>query len=188
MIVSIHQPNLFPYYPFFQKMEESDLFVILTHCQFEKNNFQNRFKKDDKWHTMSVNKGLEPILHKRYVSHENDWYKIKASLPEYSKVLSMFDNCISDSLHDTNINIIHRIRNILQIRTKIILDYQTDLKSTDRLIDICKTNNASEYFSGVSGSKYLDLTKFQDAGIKVLFQDESKMIKSPIINILKERL
>ena len=33
MIVSIHQPEHFPYLGFFQKMQESDLFIILDNVK-----------------------------------------------------------------------------------------------------------------------------------------------------------
>jgi len=188
MIVTIHQPNFFAYYPFFQKMEDADIFVILTHCQFEKNNFQNRFNKNSKWYTMSVNKGLDPIYTKTYLSPEKDWKRIKDMLPEYKDVLDLFDDCVDSNLSKMNSNIIFKIKDILNIKTKIIFDYPTELKGTERLVDICLKNGAKTYISGVSGSKYMDLTKFSDSNIKVIFQDETKMVKKPIIDILKNKL
>ncbi len=56
MIISIHQPNFMPWNPFFEKIQQSDMFVCLTQCQFEKNGYQNRFNFNDKWYTMSVKK------------------------------------------------------------------------------------------------------------------------------------
>ncbi len=188
MIVTIHQPNFFPYYPFFQKMEESDIFVIMTNCQFEKNNFQNRFNKDGRWLTMSVNKGLDPINTKRYLNHISDWNRIKNTIPLYKSILNQFDDCISEDLSDTNIKIIYKIRDILNIKTKIVLDYPTSLLSTDRLVDICINNGASKYMSGISGRKYLDLNKFSEKNIDVIFQEETRMIKKPTIDILYEKL
>ena len=188
MIITIHQPNFFPYYPFFQKMEDSNIFVILKHCQFEKNNFQNRFNKDDKWYTMSVNKGLDPIWTKTYLNPEKDWMRIKNMLPEYKNVLKIFDDCVDENLSRMNSNIIFRIRDILNIETEIVFDYYTELKGTERLVDICLRNEATTYISGISGSKYLDLSQFDKNGIKVVFQDESKMIRKPIIDILKNKI
>ena len=53
MKISIHQPNFVPWYPFFQKIQQCDKFIILTHCQFEKNGYQNRFNFNDKgWVTL----------------------------------------------------------------------------------------------------------------------------------------
>lgn len=188
MIITIHQPNFFPYYPFFQKMEDANIFVILKHCQFEKNNFQNRFNKDNKWYTMSVNKGLDPIWTKTYLNPEKDWIRIKNMLPEYKNVLKIFDDCVDENLSRMNSNIIFRIRDILNIETEIVFDYHTDLKGTERLVDICLRNEATTYISGISGSKYLDLSQFDKNGINVVFQDESKMIKKPIIDILKNKI
>ena len=102
MRIAIHQPNFLPWYPFFQKIKEVDRFVILKECQFEKNNYQNRFNFNDRWHTMSVNKGLEPIIEKTYLNPENDWNKIKVNLFEYENTLNLFDGCVSDNLFKTD--------------------------------------------------------------------------------------
>ena len=178
MIVSIHQPNFIPWYPFFQKIEESDVFVLLGHCQFEKNNFQNRFNLNDKWHTMSVNKGLEPITDKKYLNPEKDWNKIKANLKQYCHILDELDECISDNLFETNVSIIRKLCSILDIKTEIVLDYPTDLKSTERLVDICKHYGATKYLSGPSGKKYLDLSAFP-SNIEVEYQSEQT--KKPVL-------
>lgn len=149
MTISIHQPNFFPWYPFFQKIELADKFVILQNCQFEKNNFQNRFNKDGKWYTMSVNKGLEPIIEKKYVFFQRDWMNIKKGLPKYRKILDLFDDCLSENLSETNSNVILKIVDLLKIDTEIIFDYPTNLKSTERLVDISIKNNATTYLSGI---------------------------------------
>lgn len=177
MRIAIHQPNFFPYYPFFQKMESVDRFIILGHCQFEKNNFQNRFDLNG-WNTMAVNSGLEPINKKRYVNHQADWDKIKG---KFNK-LCEFDECITDSLFETNTKLIQKISKKLNINTEIVFDYETELKGTDRLIDLCRHYGGTEYVSGISGSKYLELNKFED--IKLSYQDKSTMLNKSIIELL----
>ncbi len=186
MTVSIHQPNFMPWYPFFQKVESADVFILLSHCQFEKNGFQNRFNFDGKWYTMSTNKGLEPIYKKRYVNAASDWEKIKNSLIGYRKVLSIFDDCISESLVDTNTKIILKIAEMLNIPTRIVPDYETDLQSTKRLVRLCKDFNADKYISGISGKKYLDISLFEKEGIEVEYQEEKAMSKKAIIEILNK--
>jgi hypothetical protein len=173
MIVSIHQSNFVPWYPFFQKIDQSDIFVIMGHCQFEKNNFQNRFNLNDKWHTMSVNKGLEPIVNKRYLNPEKDWNRIKVNLKQYSPVLDELDDCISDNLFETNVSIIKKLCVMLDIQTEIVTDYPTDLKRTERLVDICKHYGATKYLSGPSGKNYLDLSQFGDS-IDVMYQSDQE--------------
>jgi hypothetical protein len=185
MIVAIHQPNFMPWYPFFQKIIDVDIFVTLSYCQFEKNNFQNRFNMDNQWYTLSVFKGLNPIIEKIYVNPQHDWEIIKTRLPNYN--LSIFDECISSSLSHTNIMIINKIAKLLNIKTQIVEDYETNLTGEERLVNICKTYNATTYLSGLSGKKYMNLKEFEKNNIKVIFQDEKEMIKQPILKILKEK-
>lgn len=163
-------------------MQEADLFVILSQTQFRKGGYENRFNVGDKWHTMSVNAGLEPIGLKRYVSVEKDWGYIKKAFR--SKELWRFDKCISSSLFATNVNIINACKELLNIDTPLEFDYLTTLTGTERLIDLCKHYKADKYLSGISGKNYLELSKFEDAGIEVIFQDGSKMIKKALVEVL----
>jgi len=184
MIATIHQPNFMPWYPFFQKVFSADLFIILTRCQFEKNGFQNRFKHQNKWHTMSVKKGLEPIKDKVYLNPEKDWNRIKTNLSQYS-ILNEFDEDISDNLAETNVRIILRICRMLGYsEDRVVLDHETDLGGTDRLVDICKIHNCDTYIAGISGRKYLEQEKFGDIELK--FQDEKVMKKMSILEYLSE--
>ena len=42
MIVGIHQPQYIPWIPYFSKIVQSDIFVLLDDVQFQKNGLQNR--------------------------------------------------------------------------------------------------------------------------------------------------
>jgi len=171
MIVTIHQPNFFPWWPFFEKMEQADLFVCLINCQFEKNGYQNRFNYKNNWYTLSVKKGLDLITEKVYTDPVSNWQTIKNRLPEHRNFLNQFDDCLFSNLAKTNMKMMDRIKDIFNIKTPIVTDYKTDLKSTDRLVDICKTNGATKYLAGTGARSYLDETKFNDAGIEVVFQN-----------------
>ena len=177
--IGIHQPNFFPHLSFFEKMKECDKFVIMVNCQWEKNGYQNRFFLD-RWHTMSVNGGLMDIVSKTYMNPYKDWRRIKERLMGFN--LSQFDSCIGGVLWKTNFEIIEKIKDILSIDTELVLDYKTELRGTERLVDICKRYGAKEYFSGPSGNKYLDVSLFDKAGIKVSFQKKTET--KPIINYL----
>ena len=176
-----------PWYPFFDKIQRADIFVILTHVQFEKNGYQNRFKMDDRWYTLSVYKGLDPINTKKYVNPERDWNKIKINLPQYEHILSKFDDCICDSMANTNIDIIRRIADMLGITTKIVIDFSTDKTATDRLVEICKEYRADTYIAGASGTEYMDVEKFEKEHIKIIYQDLKATIQKPILKILQQR-
>lgn len=181
MIVGCHQTSFFPYYGFFQKMMLCDKFVLMTNCQFEKGNYQNRFNIGETWYTMSVNSGLDLIKNKKYVNKEADWNRIKTNLSGFN--LSQFDGCITNSLADTNISIIRRLQKILGIKTEVVLDYPTKLKSTARLVDICKKHKATVYLSGMSGVNYLDYDLFIKEGIDI--EHQKSIINKPIVEFLK---
>lgn len=189
MTISIHQPNFFAWYPFFQKIEQADNFVIMTHCQYQKNGDQNRFTIENNRYTMSINNKLEEaIFEKKYVNFLNDWVRIKNKLPEFKSVLAQFDDCICENMSETNIKIILKIIDILKIKTNVVYDFETSLVGTDRLVEICEFYKAKTYISGSSGEKYLDLKKFKEKDISVVFQSESDKRKVPILYVLKEIL
>ena len=176
MIVTIHQPNFIPWYPFFQKIQQADIFVLLGHCQFEKNGFQNRFNMDGKWNTMSVKKGLEFINTKQYIDAKKDWERIKNSITKYRHILSEMDDLISDNLYQTNSSIIRYLVKKLDIDTIIVEDYETDLTSTSRLVDICKRNGATTYLAGQGGKDYLNEELFNIENIQVVYQENMNRI------------
>lgn len=172
MIITIHQPNFVPWYPFFEKMMQADVFIILGHCQFEKNGYQNRFFLKHDWNTMSVIKGMYPIKDKIYANPYGDWSKIKNKLSEYSDILTEMDPYISNNLYRTNVSIIKHLAKKLNITTDIVEDYPTDLTSTDRLVDLCKHYGGTTYLAGQGGKSYLDENKFTESGIRVIYQED----------------
>lgn len=188
MKISIHQPNFFPWFPFFQKMFEVDVFVLLNHAQFVKGGYHNRFHLNEKWYTMSVDQtsGFVPIKDKIYKKPANDFQTIIRKLPQYEHILDMFYPFISINVATTNGLIIRRIKDFFPFSTQIVDDYSTKLEATDRLVDICKRYKADEYLAGPSGAMYLELHKFAKEGIKVTFQNTNSIIKRPILEILYE--
>ena len=173
-----------PWMPYFEKVEQADVFVILNHCQFRKNNFQNRFNIGDQWYTLGVIKGNDPIIEKKYKSPSEDWETIKRRLPHYEKLLNEFDECVNDTLWETNGKIIKLIVKKLCIKTSIQSDYPTDKKRSERLLDICKNFGATKYLSGPSGRNYLDLDLFRRENIEVIFPNKAESIKKPILECL----
>lgn len=180
MTIAIHQPNLFPWQPYFQKMRDCDLFVLLGHCQYEKNNYQSRFRADGRWFHMSVNRGMEPIRAKRYVFLEKDWNRLKANWPQ----LAVFDGCMSESLWQTNCAIIYKAMSLLNITTEVTTDYETHLRGTARLVDICLHHGAGKYLAGNGSRKYLDVAMFNQHDIEVIFQEEKGLDKRALVELL----
>lgn len=175
-----------PWEPFFDKCESSDVFVLLGHVQFEKNNFQNRFMLDGRWQTLSVRQGTETIREKKYVQAEVDWHRIKSRIPRHAETLSTFDKHISESLWSTNTEIISDILQRLNIEVQIEFDFPTELKATDRIIELCQRFEANTYLSGPSGANYLDAKRFEKAGITLEFYENKRVTSNSILERLSE--
>lgn len=157
-------------------MAAVDIFVVLTRCQFSREHYQHRFKYRDRWHTMGVRniRHPAPILEKVYASPAEDWAAIKRQLPEHASWFSQFDEHIQPQLWMTNLAIILGIRDLLDIKTEVIIDPIPSCTGTDRLIEIClafkQPQTSVTYLAGRSGGHYMDLEKFKAAGIAVEFQ------------------
>ena len=162
MKISVHQPNLVPHFGFFYKMSQSDLFILLSQCQFEKNGYQNRFfiQSTGKWITKPVCHGLEPLYKKQYVDGNN--------------------------LTRMNTDFILWMRDLLSIDTRVVPDIATSSTSTQRLIDNLNHYGATVYVTHPSAKdKYLDEKLIRGAGIDIEYSDH-RLAKFNILELLLE--
>ena len=151
MLIAIHQPNFIPWMPFFEKMHQSDVFVLLTEVQYTKNGFTNRCKVNDKWWTNPVDKGMKPILDKRYTD--------------------------GSSLVQVNTALIVSMARMLGIDvSKINFDFPTDKTGTERIIEICQKYECNQYLTNPDATnKYLDGDLMDKAEIEIVpFKSENK--------------
>ncbi|MEO0049645.1 MAG: WbqC family protein, partial [candidate division WOR-3 bacterium] len=65
------------------------------------------------------------------------------------------------------------VMSVLDLKVPII--YSSSLKvegtSTERLVNICRAVGADKYLSGPGGRNYMDLSLFEQEGIKVVWQE-----------------
>lgn len=151
MRIAIHQLNFIPWFPYFEKMAQSDIFVFLVHVQFEKNSYINRCKVNGEWWTNPVKHGLIPIIDKQYVGGQ--------------------------SIIGINSQFIYAIARLLDIDvTKIRYDFPTEKKGTERIVELCRVYGANEYLVNPDAvNKYLDEKMLNDNGIKVVpFKSNNK--------------
>ena len=175
MIVSIHQPEHFPYLGFFQKMEESDLFIILDNVKFKKNNFQNRNRflnsnGEEEWFTIPVEKKANSKLIKDVLVSEDFGWKKKLIKQMKLNFDYDFSNIYEgDYIKDMNMNSIRFCRKKLNITTPMI--YSSDLEvngsKSELLYNLCKEVGAVTYLSGRGGLDYLDMDVFNGINLKI---------------------
>jgi len=190
MIVSIHQPEHFPYLGFFQKMNNSDLFVILDNVKFKKNNFQNRNRflngsGEEEWFTVPVekkanSKHIKDVL----VSEDFGW---KKKLIKQMKLNFGYDfNNIYETeyIKDVNMNSIKFCRKELNINTPYVMasELTSSGSKSELLVNICKEVGATTYLSGGSGFNYLDIELF--TGIEVeIFKPQIENYYTTLYNL-----
>lgn len=161
--IAIHQPNLIPNYPFFYKMANCDIFVILSYCDFEKNNFQNRYLLNDsgKWVTKSVSKKGKLIVDKEYTD--------------------------GNYLLPMNMAWINTIKRTLNIKTRIEFDYPTELKGTERLIDLVKHFGGDIYVTNPKAKdKYLDEDLMRSSGIELEYCSPPKHLQKHTFEVFQD--
>jgi len=194
LIVTIHQPNYFPYPGFFQKVLLSDIYVILDRAQFEFD-ITNRNKiitPEGSWSRISVpvKKG-QKFFEVRNVEINNDqpwaeknWdlicksYNDSSFFDLYKTTLNSIFKKKWNLIFDLNFYTLKKVFEWLDIKTEIIFDSELDVaaKSSEHLLNICKKLGATKYLSGPSGINYLNEKIFEQNKIKVEYQKYDPVI------------
>ncbi|OGH37705.1 MAG: hypothetical protein A3B44_00355 [Candidatus Levybacteria bacterium RIFCSPLOWO2_01_FULL_38_21] len=177
MKIAAHQPNFLPNLAFFNKMRLSDLFVVISNLQFEKQEgWQQRHKikglNNDIWLTVPVfgsqNQKVKDVL----INNQADWRKKhiktlemiygKSKGKEYiSEITSVYKKNWK-RLIDLNAEMILTIRDILNIKTPVVIDEEVSGIKHELLINICKKYKGDIYLSGVGAREYLDETRLNE--------------------------
>jgi hypothetical protein len=190
MIVSVHQPQYLPWLGYFHKIAKSDCFVFLDEVQYKVREYQNRnrirIKDGDIWLTVPIiskGKGRQNICEveidndfpwaKRHLKSLKDWYARAGFLSGH---IGFFEEVYSrkwDKLVDLNIYIIDYLLTQFGITPPVYSESKlgTTKMSTERIIEICDKLKADTYLSGIGGKDYLEQKKFDEAGIKLIYQD-----------------
>tara|TARA_Y100000385_G_scaffold64224_1_gene63434 strand:- start:3717 stop:4295 length:579 start_codon:yes stop_codon:yes gene_type:complete len=192
MVVTIHQPEHFPYKGFFQKMEASELFIILDNVNYRKNYFQNRNKflnknEVEEWFTIQVEKGATSKHIKDVKVVDGPWRKKIVKKLEQNFGVNLGHIYAYDKLIDINIKSIEFIREVLNINTPMVYASKLDVGGTksELLANLVKRMNGTTYLSGPSGKDYLDMKYFNDIEVKY-FEPKVDNYYSALYNIHKK--
>ncbi len=189
MIVSIHQPNYFPYSGFFQKVFLSDVHVVLDEAQFQfKTTNRNKILTPNGSPTtisIPVKKGHKFFeirnveINNKLPWAERNWNLIQKSYNNatYFDLYKTFLDSVYrkkwDLLFDLNFQTLNKVFDWLDIKTDVVLESELNVSgmSSERLLDICKKTGATEYLSGPGGKRYLNEKLFKENNIKINFQN-----------------
>lgn len=190
MKTAIMQPTFMPWAGYFALIANVDKFVFLDDVQFDRRSWQQRNKifENNNYTFITIpiikkNLRLQKIFDTK-IDHSSNFKKkiIRKVFQNYSrsKFFANYKNFIEkilikdfECISDMNIFIIKEICKEININAVFYKssELNTEGKKTQKLVNICKKLNTSEYIS-VEGSKnYLekDLSLFNDNKIKVSY-------------------
>lgn len=188
-IVTIHQPQYFPWLGYFDKLSRADVFVSLGDVQFIKNEYKNRTRVKGaggvQWLTVPVHYHLGQTFAEVRPADEQPWRKkhidtLRAcygKTPHFARYETEVSALLSqpwDSLDTLSRATVDFCCKALGIKVPAFCSSDIADKSDDqtqRLVDICKHFGATHYLSGPSGREYLREDTFVAAGIAVIYHD-----------------
>jgi hypothetical protein len=191
MIVAIHQPHFLPWLGYMDRMKRADLFILLDHVQFEKQNYQNRVeiktRQGRRWITVPVvrNSRSELILEKkvdRQLDRGQAWGRkvfltlqhaygktpyFQAYAPRLQEILEKGH----ETLLDLNLELLEMMRRAFRIHTPIVRSSTLGVEGmkSELILGLCKAVKADAFMVGLGGTRdYLDRDAFAAAGIRLV--------------------
>ena len=189
MIVAVHQPQYLPWLGYFAKIDRADVFVLLDTVQFKKNEWQNRnrIKTADGWQwlTVPVTYRFPQRIHEVAVNNRERWqHKQRQAIvsnyrkaPCWDSIAPFIEEILTpqwDCLAALNIATVRKLAKILGIETPLYVASELPAFPEDpdeRLIAVTKHFGADTYLAGSGGRDYMNLDRYEQNGIKVLFQE-----------------
>jgi hypothetical protein len=189
MVVAAHQPQYLPWLGYFHKIDRADIFVLLDNVQYKKNEWQNRNRiktaQGWQWLTVPVLYRYPQLINEVMINNKVNWHhKQRQAIvsnyrkaPHYDRLEGFFEDIFStswQSISQLNVAVVKRLTAILGIDTPLYVASELGGFPQDpdeRLIGITKHFRADTYLAGAGGRGYMDLDKYSQSGIEVIFQD-----------------
>ena len=189
MILGIMQPYLFPYIGYFQLMKAVDKFVIYDDVNYINRGWINRNRilvgGDAFQFTVPLKEASQnKLINEIEISNDASWKKkllktIQQSYqkaPNFHSVQQLVEEIISpdyETIAALNLEALIKICAYINLETEIVTSstiyHNSELKASDRILDICKKENADGYINAIGGMELYDKHKFEKEGIKLNF-------------------
>lgn len=189
MIIAVHQPQYLPWLGYFDKIDRADVFVLLDNVQFKKNEWQNRNRiktaQGPQWLTVPVLYRFPQLICEVGINTKERWqHKQRQTIlsnyrkaPFWSLLEPFFEEIFAkewQTIAELNIHVVRELTTIMGIATPLYVASELPTFPEDpdeRLIAISRHFAADTYLAGSGGHGYMDLAKYENAGIPVVFQE-----------------
>ena len=190
------QPYLFPYIGYYQLVSAVDKFVIFDDVNFINKGWinRNRILVNGEGHlfTMPVSRSSQnKLINEIELTDDYSKWKEKflktlknsySKAPYFNTIYSMLTPLMDSSgknLSEILRHILYRTVDYLQIETEMIhtssVYDNANLKGQDRILDICKKENASEYLNPIGGKLLYNKEKFLKENINLYFLESGNI-------------
>ncbi|MGG4049555.1 WbqC family protein [Paenibacillus favisporus] len=187
--VAVLQSNYIPWKGYFDLIHDVDLFIFYDDVQYTKNDWRNRNKvkseKGSQWLTIPVSASSELLIcdvllpqSSWAVKHFRTFTALYSKAPYFKDYKPFLEYVYMErnwtSLSELNQFLIKYIsKNFLAINTefKLSSEFQSEGKKLDRLLDLLNKVKADLYVSGPSAKDYIDDSRFESEGIKLIYKD-----------------
>ena len=191
MRIGIMQPYFLPYIGYWQLLNAVDQYVIYDDVNFIKRGWINRnrmlINNQPKLFNIQMQGASQNKLINEVELFADDVWKKKLlktiessyrKAPYYDEVYPIIKEiiiCDENNLAKYIENSIRKVCEYLNINTKLIvsssIDKDINLKGQDKIINICETLGADEYYNAIGGQELYSYSDFEKQGIKLRFLD-----------------
>lgn len=195
MKVGIMQPYFFPYIGYWQLMNAVDQYVVYDDVNFIKGGWINRnrilINGQPKYFNIQM-KGASPFKRINEIEVSNEPSVIGKNLrileaaykkaPYFTTVYPMLQDILCSGRKDLASFLVYsfeKIADYLDIGTRLIISSELDknngLKAQDKVLEICRILNATEYYNAIGGRELYSIEAFQKKGITLKFLSTQKI-------------
>ncbi len=186
MKLAIMQPYFMPYIGYFQTMAAVDTYVVYDDVQYIKGGWVSRnnliIGGDKKMFTIIL-KGASPNKLFNEVEVGDDFKKFErmlqsayAKAPYFHEIMPLLHTIFTYDEKSLGKFLLHSYQVLLdywEIGTKLVLSSELEkectLKGQDKVLNICKNLQATEYYNAIGGQDLYDKQTFAQHGIELSF-------------------
>lgn len=192
--VAIMQPYFFPYLGYLSLIKHTDTFILFDTVQFIRHGWIERnrvLKQGEGWLYIKVplvKAPRETLIKDSYIDNAQQWKdKIIAQLQPYKKIAPYYSQTMAvvedvldgefDSIVALNKSALEKICAYLDIERPILTFSEMDLPikqaaaPDEWALHICEAmDGVDEYWNPPGGESFFDRSKYDKAGIKLVFQ------------------
>ena len=161
--------------------------MLLDNVQYKKNEWQNRNRgaAGPQWLTIPVSGRFGQEIGELDIAQRENWQArhlktlrtCYSRAPHFAETFSHYERIASrrwEKLADLNVQLLRDLVEQLNLETKILLASELGPlpdHRDERLIELCRKCGARNYLAGAGGRGYMELERYQAAGLDVIFQD-----------------